>query len=69
MYTPRATLRHGICIPIVPQGAPEDLWTAELPDERETTHLLSFLLRDPRVTLGYLEKVMFLLESSTFHPL
>ena len=68
-YTPRATLTHAVGIPTASVTAPEELWTTELADEEATTHLLSLLLSDQQVALEFVEKTLFLLDSSTFYPL
>ena len=67
-YTRRATLAGGICIPTVSWGA-QELWTAELPDEEATTRFLSLFLSDQQVALRFVEKTLFLLDSSMFYPL
>ena len=68
-YTPQATLTHGVGIPTASVMPPEELWTTELADEEATTRLLSLLLSDQHVALGFVEKTLFLLDSSMFYPL
>lgn len=69
VYTPCATLRDGVDIPTVPRKTSDELWTTEYLDEGATTRSLTSLLSDKRKTLDSLEKVLFLLDSSKFHPL
>ena len=67
-YTPRATLAGGICIPTASVMPPGELWTTELADEEATTRLLSLLFSDQQVALEFVEKTLFLLDSSMFYP-
>lgn len=69
VYTPSATLRDSVDIPTGPQEASDELWTTELPDEGATTRLLTSLLGDQQRMPRSLEKVLFLLNYSKFHPL
>ena len=74
VYTPRATLAYDVDIPTVPQNGSGGLrmtepLAAELPDEGETTRLLTSLLSDQQKTLQSLGEVLPLLHSSKPHPL
>lgn len=69
LYAPWATLAGGVCIPTTPLEALDKLWIDQPPDDRATTRMLTLLLRDQQTALKYLNNVLFLLHSSTFHPL
>ena len=62
-------MMHAVGIPTTSVMAPEELWTTELADEEATTRLLSLLLSNQQVALEFVEKTLFLLDSSTFYPL
>lgn len=65
VYTPRATLEDGVNVPTTRTSG--KLWETESMDNGATTSLLALLLVDQQMALQYLEKVLFLLDSSMFY--
>ena len=58
---------HAVSILTTSVMAPEELWMTELADEEAMTHLLSLLLSNQQVVLEFVEKTLFLLDSSMFY--